>query len=93
MTTRLGHLGARCAVYADDPTTVSLLLEALRTAMGQRAGEATNGLAAAAAASASSDVVAALLAGGADPNVHDSDAGRCALPRAVRAATRRLRPC
>lgn len=76
-------LGA--AVYADDPTAVSLLLDALRAATGQTAGEATNGLADAAAANASSGVVAALLAGGADPNVHDSDVGRSALRCAVRA--------
>ena len=76
-------LGA--AVYADDAKAVSLLIEALRTARGEVAGEATNGLADAAAANASSEVVAALLAGGADPDVHDSDAGRSALRCAVRA--------
>lgn len=76
-------LGA--AVYADDPEAVSLLLEALGTEKGETAGEATSGLADAAAANASSAVVAALLAGGANPDVHDSDAGRSALRCAVRA--------
>ncbi len=75
-------LGA--AVYADDPEAVSLLLEALRAEKGETVGEATSGLADAAAANASSAVVAALLAGGADPDVHDSDAGRSALRRASR---------
>ena len=77
-------LGA--AVYADDAKAVSLLLGALRAATGQTASEVTDGLADAAAANASSEVVAALLAGGADPDVHDSDAGRSALRCAVRAA-------
>jgi ankyrin repeat protein len=76
-------LGA--AVYADDPEAVSLLLEALRTSMGDTASEATNGLADAAAANASSEVVHVLLAAGADPDVRDSDAGRSALRCAVRA--------
>ena len=76
-------LGA--AVYADHPEAVSLLLGALPTNNGQRANEATNGLADAAAANASAEVVAALLVAGADPDVHDSDAGRSALRCAVRA--------
>ncbi|MGH3400945.1 MAG: hypothetical protein ACRDRJ_00235 [Streptosporangiaceae bacterium] len=76
-------LGA--AVYADSADAVSLLLEALRSERGETADEATNGLADAAAANASPVVVAALLAAGADPEVHDSDAGRSALRCAVRA--------
>lgn len=76
-------LGA--AVYADDVEAVSLLLEALGAGTGQTAGEATNALADAAAANASFEVVAALLAAGADPDVHDSDAGRSVLRCAVRA--------
>jgi ankyrin repeat protein len=76
-------LGA--AVYADDAEAVSLLLEGLRAGTGQTASEATGALADAAAASASHEVVAVLLAGGADPDVHDSDAGRSALRCAVRA--------
>jgi ankyrin repeat protein/predicted Fe-Mo cluster-binding NifX family protein len=76
-------LGA--AVYADDARAVSLLLEALLTATGQTTSEATSGLADAAAANASAEVVAALLAGAADPDVHDSDAGRSAVRCAVRA--------
>jgi ankyrin repeat protein len=76
-------LGA--AVYADNPAAVSLLLDALPAGTAQRATEATKGLADAAAANASAEVVAALLAAGADPDVHDSDAGRSALRCAVRA--------
>ena len=73
------------AVYADDPEAVSLLLAALRSATGQTAVEATEGLAHAAASDASRDVVAALLAAGADPRTTDSDLGFSALRRAVRA--------
>jgi ankyrin repeat protein len=76
-------LGA--AVYADDPRAVSLLTEALGTNSGATATEATKGLADAAAANASYEVVAALLAAGANPEVHDSDAGLSALRCAVRA--------
>jgi ankyrin repeat protein len=78
-------LGA--AVYADDAEAVSLLLEALRAGTSQPANEATNRLADAAAANASYEIVEALLAAGADPNVHDSDAGRSALRCAVRAGS------
>jgi ankyrin repeat protein len=60
-------------------------LETLRTATGETATEATKGLADAAAAKASHEVVAALLAGGANPEVHDSDTGLSALRCAVRA--------
>jgi hypothetical protein len=75
-------LGA--AVYADDPRAVSLLVEALRTATGETATQATKGLADAAAANASHEVVGALLAAGANPDVQDSDAGISALRCAVR---------
>ncbi|HTW06402.1 MAG TPA: ankyrin repeat domain-containing protein [Acidimicrobiales bacterium] len=76
-------LGA--AVYADDAKVVSLLIDALRTAQGETAYEATKALADAAAANASHQVVAVLLAAGADPQVSDSDAGLSALRCAVRA--------
>lgn len=79
-------LGA--AVYADNARAVSLLLQALRSDKPDTSSEATNGLADAAAANASHDVVAVLLAAGADPDVHDSDAGRSALRCAVRSGNK-----
>ncbi|MGH9082977.1 MAG: ankyrin repeat domain-containing protein, partial [Acidimicrobiales bacterium] len=72
-------------VYANSAETVSLLVDALRSDEAEMSSQATNGLADAAAANASYEVVAALLAAGADPDVHDSDAGRSALRCAVRA--------
>ncbi len=71
------------AVFADDARAVSVLLEAMDSADGQAAREATEALPDA-AADASADVVAALLAAGADPNAHD-DGGKSALRRAARA--------
>ena len=76
-------LGA--AVYADDATAVSLLVDGLRAEKPESASDATNALADAAAANATVEVVRLLLAAGADPDVHDSDAGRSALRCAVRA--------
>ncbi|MHB1885449.1 MAG: ankyrin repeat domain-containing protein [Acidimicrobiales bacterium] len=72
------------AVFADDAQAVSLLLEAMESASGRAAREATEALPDA-AAEASLDVVAALLAAGADPAAHDEDRGMSALRRAVRA--------
>jgi ankyrin repeat protein len=76
-------LGA--AVYADDPQAVSLLLDAIGSAGGDTASQASRTLADAAAADASYEVIAVLLAAGADPDTTDSDVGFSALRRAVRA--------
>lgn len=73
------------AVYADDAEAVSLLIKAIGSEKAETSNEATNALADAAAVHASSEVVGALLVAGADPDVHDSDAGRSALRCAVRA--------
>jgi Ankyrin repeats (many copies) len=72
------------AVFADDAHAVSVLLEAMESADGPAAREATGELPDA-AAEASADVVAALLAAGADPEAHDDDRDLSALGRAVRA--------
>ncbi len=72
------------AVFADDAHAVSVLLEAMESADGPAAREATEALPDA-AADASPEVVAALLAGGADPKAYDGDRDLSALRRAVRA--------
>jgi ankyrin repeat protein len=71
------------AVFADDAHAVSVLLEAMQSADGPAAREATEILPDA-AADASVDVVAALLDAGADPAAHDDDRNLSALRRAVR---------
>jgi ankyrin repeat protein len=72
------------AVVADDAHAVSVLLEAMDSANGPAAREATEALPDA-AAEASVDVVAALLAAGADPAAHDDDRGMSVLRVALRA--------
>ncbi|MGH9095302.1 MAG: ankyrin repeat domain-containing protein [Acidimicrobiales bacterium] len=72
------------AVYADDAHAVSILLDAMESADGGAAREATEALTDG-AAEASADVVAALLAAGADAAANDGDRGMSALRRAVRA--------
>jgi ankyrin repeat protein len=72
------------AVFSDDAHAVSVLLEAMDSANGLAAREATEALPDA-AADASVDVVAALLAAGADPAGHDDDRGMSVLRVAVRA--------
>ena len=72
------------AVFADDAHAVSVLLEAMDSAHGPAAREATEALPDA-AAEASVDVVAALLAAGADPAAHDDDRGMSVLRVALRA--------
>ena len=71
------------AVYHDDPGSIALLLDALKTGGGDAAGVATGELPEA-AANASLSVVGALLDAGADPGATDED-GVSALRLAVRA--------